>query len=118
MKRFLFCFLSVAMLTSAGCTPAQRNPDNLQRDAAKTTSEVTKDAKAVVKGVEEGLKAKGSVDINKATADELEALPGIHAAEAHRMIANRPYKSADDLVKRHVLSQAKYAGISGQIEAD
>lgn len=106
------------MLTSIGCTPAQRNTDTIQRDAVKTTSEVAKDAKAVVKGVEDGLKTKGAVDINKATAEELEALPGIHATEAKRIIQGRPYTSAEDLVKRHVLSKAKYDLIAGRVEAD
>lgn len=118
MKRALFCLLTLALLTSIGCTPAQRNSDALRQDAAKATSEAAKDAKAVVKGVEDGLKTKGAVDINKATKEQLEALPGVTAALAHRIIAGRPYASADELVKRHLVSKAEYDRIANQVEAD
>jgi DNA uptake protein ComE-like DNA-binding protein len=119
MKRVLFCLPTLALLTTIGCTPAQRNPDAIQHDAAKATTEVAKDAKAVVKGVEDSLKTKGSaVDINKATPAQLEGLPGISAAQAHRIVAGRPYGSADELVKRHLVSKAEYDRISGQVEAD
>lgn len=39
------------------------------------------------------------IDLNSATAQELEALPGIGAANARKMIAGRPYSSVADLAK-------------------
>jgi competence ComEA-like helix-hairpin-helix protein len=44
---------------------------------------------------------KGSlrVNINTATAEELETLPGIGQAKARLIVANRPYQSVDDLAK-------------------
>lgn len=118
MRRVLFCLVTFVLLTSIGCTPAQRDPDTIRQDTAKATSEATKDAKAVVKGVEDGLKTKGVVDINKATPEQLEALPGINTAQAHRIVAGRPYTSADELVKRRLVSKPEYDRIANQVEAD
>jgi len=40
-----------------------------------------------------------TVNLNTATADELASVPGISKRKAAKIIANRPYKSADDLKK-------------------
>src|ERR1017187_7360053 len=113
MKRTLFFTLTLALLTAIGCTQAQRNPDVIRQDTAKAAAEAKQDAKALVQGVEDGLKTKGQVNINNATPDQLEALPGIDAARARRIIAGRPYQSSDDLVKRHLVAKAEFDRIGG-----
>jgi competence protein ComEA len=118
MKRVLFCTMTFVLLTSIGCTPADRNPETIRHDTAKATAEAATDAKAVVQGVKDALTTKGSVDINKATAEQLEALPGIDAGRAHRIIAARPYASTDEVVKRHLVSKEEYDRISGQVVAN
>lgn len=42
---------------------------------------------------------KGLIDLNKATAQELETLKGIGPALSKKIIDGRPYKSVDDLAK-------------------
>jgi competence protein ComEA len=43
-----------------------------------------------------------TVDLNKATAEELEELPGVGPATAKKIIAGRPYTKVDDLAKAKI----------------
>lgn len=120
MKRALLCrptccTLTFALLTAVGCSPAERSPDAIRQDTAKATSEATRDAKAVVQGVVEGLKTKGPVNINKADADQIATLPGITAGQARRIVAARPYDNSDELVKRHLVSRDEYNRIADKV---
>jgi len=57
------------------------------------------------------------VDINTASAEELDALPGIGKARGDAIIKGRPYKGKDDLLNRHILPANVYNGIKGKIIA-
>ena len=53
----------------------------------------------------------GQIDINTATEKELKMIPGIGPVMAGRIIAARPFRSADDLKKVNGIGDKKYAKI-------
>src|SRR5262245_57656695 len=50
------------------------------------------------------------LDINSASASDLDALPGIGPARAAAIIKGRPYNGKDDLVNRKIIPQGVYDG--------
>ncbi|MFZ0590656.1 MAG: helix-hairpin-helix domain-containing protein [Bryobacteraceae bacterium] len=57
------------------------------------------------------------VDINSATAEELDALPGIGKAYSQKIIANRPYKTKTELVQKKIIPSSTYSKIKDKIIA-
>ena len=57
------------------------------------------------------------LDINSATAEQLDALPGVGKAYSAAIIKGRPYKGKDELVHKKVLPQKTYDGIKDKIIA-
>ena len=57
------------------------------------------------------------IDINSATKEQLEALPGIGSTYSQKIIDGRPYNSKRDLLTRKIVPQKTYDGIQDKIIA-
>jgi DNA uptake protein ComE-like DNA-binding protein len=61
--------------------------------------------------------AAALLDINSATKEQLDALPGIGSARADAIIKGRPYKGKDDLLHKKIIPKNVYDGIKDKIIA-
>ncbi len=92
-------------------------------------SPLTDGAKLYIPAVGEQMKTSGdassnlsgtvagssTVNINQASAEELDALPGIGPVTAQKIISNRPYQSAQDLLEKKVVGQSEFTKIKDEV---
>jgi DNA uptake protein ComE-like DNA-binding protein len=135
--------LALGVTLALGCTTKDsKNDEQIRQQAAQTTAEAKQGAKeagaqikegaavaerkidAVAAGVKDGLKspppgttadATGAVDINSATETRLTTLPGVGHSEARKIIGNRPYDRAHDLVTKGVMDEDEFAKVSTRV---
>ena len=114
--RILALVALVAALVT-GCTTHDRSPDAIREQTAHATSTAVRDAKAVTQGIVQGVRQQRTININKASAQDLSSLDGITDETADRIIEHRPYHDAYELVKQKIISKTEYNRIAGKIEA-
>lgn len=118
MLRYAPLALLVLVLVSVTACTTKDNPDEIRQRTAEATETVRRDAKAMAEGVKEGMgRDNKAVNINKASREDLLTLPGVTEHEADRIIAERPYDTAHDLVTRHLLPESEYDKIRDRIIA-
>jgi len=116
LRLLLVVSLALPLASITACSNKD-NPDEIRRQTAQATETMRRDTKAVVEGVKEGMRSDKAVDINTASREDLLNLPGMTQHEADRIIAERPFKNAHELVARHLISESEYAKISDRIIA-
>jgi DNA uptake protein ComE-like DNA-binding protein len=117
LRSVLLVALALPLIGATACS-SKDNPDEIRRQTAEATETMRRDTKAVVEGVREGMRSSDkAIDINSASRADLLNLPGMTQHEADRIIAERPFKNAHELVARHVIPQAEYDKISDRIIA-
>ena len=113
-RSLAFALFALVLGSFAACSPNQ-SPDEIRQKTAEETSAIKRDSKAVAEGIKQGLSNKKTIDLNKASKEEISSLPGVNAHTADRIIAERPYATTHQLVSRHVVSEDEFSQIQDQV---
>jgi len=101
--RFFTLLVLVLLLPFAlAQTGAKQSPAAGQQSSSSTKSSAT---------------ASSKIDINSATKNELQTLPGVGDATAQKIIDHRPYKAKNELLNKKIVPKTTYDKIKEQIVA-
>jgi competence protein ComEA len=111
-RKLMMLTAMVGLLSMLSFGQATSTTTTKKDSKSSATSSDTKAEKKAAKA-----EKKPMVDINSATKDELNALPGIGDAYSQKIIDGRPYANKAQLVTKKVLPKATYDGIKTEIVA-
>jgi DNA uptake protein ComE-like DNA-binding protein len=114
LRLISFAAILTVLFLAAACN-SKPTPDQLRKETAQDTATLKQDTQAVAEGIKEGLTNKKIVDLNKASKEDLQTLPGIDGRRADRIIAERPYSDKYQVVTRGALSNDEYGKIQDLI---
>lgn len=86
---------------------------NLGEDPPEASSPVP--SSAIVAHTDDGLSESPLLNINSASKDQLEELPGIGQITAEKIIDGRPYSSVEELSKNGILKKNIFDGLKEKI---
>ena len=102
-KRLIYLSLTVAVMVLLSLPAGMAQSGSAAKPAATATQAAP--AKAQL------------VDLNSATKEQLDALPGIGKVYSQKIIAGRPYANKSQLVSKKIIPQATYDKIKDLVIA-
>jgi hypothetical protein len=115
MKTGLSFILFLLIYPLCGCSNTPESPDAVRERAANTTAEIKRDTKAIVEGVREGWTRDKPLDINAASREQLQSLPGVTPKLADNIVSHRPYAKTSELMEKHVMSKSEYEKVADRL---
>jgi hypothetical protein len=116
--------VTLILCLAAGCGRGGSNRNlgkqavEITRAARQAAATAERELNAVAGGVQEGLHGGGGpgapLHLDAASQSEVAALPGNTPEEASRIVANRPFRSTRDLLRKRLISEAEYGRISSR----
>lgn len=132
LRFMMLMALTGSLLFIAGCS--QQDTEKTKQQAAQATEkireeskvaavelkkdakEAAKQTKAAAEGVKEGLQSPdAAVNVNTASKNQLQTLPGLDEEMADRIVAGRPYHTVDEVGTKGAVSPEEFRAIKRKI---
>lgn len=119
MKPTKYLSILVALLLAAtlGYAQAAGSASDSSSTQSSSSSKSKKNSTSASSSDKAASKTSKKLDINTASKEELDALPGIGDAYSQKIIDGRPYNAKNDLVRKKIIPQSTYDKIKDQIIA-